>query len=505
MTVFDVIIRNARLVDGTGSPWRYADVAVKDGRIAEIGTLKDAGAELDIDATGLHLTPGFIDIHTHADREVEKMPSMENYLRQGVTTLLGGNCGFSMYPIREHLGKLDNMPLGINYGVLVGHGSLRAEAMGLAMRAPSDDELKAMSLLAGQAMEEGAFGMSLGLYYAPGSFAEEPEVTAVSNAIAAKGGVITIHIRDESDYNVGLLGALREAIAIAENSGAAVQISHLKCMGKATWGLASQALELIDDARRRGLDVTFDQYPYDASGTSFTGAIIPRWAQDGGLAALAERLADPQVMPRVRAEMLENIERRGGPETLVVALYPQEPALQGMNLLEVGTELGLEPVDAAIAMQLAGGASLVSFNMKEADIVTIMRHPGGMVVSDGGLVSPGQGMPHPRYYGTFPRFLSHYVRDKGLMPLEEGVRRMTSAPAHRVGLWDRGLVAPGLAADLLLIDYEKLSDNSTFSQPHAYNSGIYTALINGKVALDHTGSLIQGAGRVLRGPATREV
>ena len=504
MAGYDVIIRNSRVIDGAGNPWRYADVAVKDGLIANIGVLGVAEARLEIDGTGLYLTPGFIDIHTHADREVESMPTMENYLRQGVTTLLGGNCGFSMYPIREHLGRLDNMPLGINYGVLVGHGSLRAESMGLAMRTPSKDELKSMSLLAGQAMEEGAFGMSLGLYYAPGSFAEEPEVTAVSKAIADKGGVITIHIRDESDYNVGLLGALREAIAIAASSGAAVQISHLKCMGKATWGKADQVLALIDDARRRGLDVTFDQYPYDASGTSFTGAIIPRWAQDGGLAALAERLEDPEVMPSVRVEMLQNIKRRGGPDTLVVALYPPNPALQGKNLLEVGAELGLEPVDAAIAMQLAGGASLVSFSMKEADIVTIMRHPGGMVVSDGGLVSPGQGMPHPRYYGTFPRFLSHYVRDKGLMTIEEGIRRMTSAPAHRVGLWDRGLIATGMAADLQLIDYRSLRDNATFGEPHAYNSGIHTVMVNGKVALDHTGNLTQGAGKVLKGPAARE-
>ncbi|HSL93882.1 MAG TPA: D-aminoacylase [Bacillota bacterium] len=505
MTSFDFIIKNSRMVDGTGSPWRYADVAIKDGLIARIGALSDEKAEQVIDGEGLYLTPGFVDIHTHADREVESMPSMENYLRQGVTTLLGGNCGFSVYPVADHLGKLDAMPLGINYGVLVGHGSLRAVAMGLAMRAPSDDELKAMSRLAGEAMEEGAFGMSLGLYYAPGSFAEEPEVTAVSKAIAAKGGVITIHIRDESDYNVGLLDALREAIAIAANSGVAVQISHLKCMGKATWGKASEALSLIDQARQRGLDVTFDQYPYEASGTGFTGAIIPRWAQDGGLEALSARLADPEIVPRIRVEMLENIDRRGGAHTLVVALHAPNPDLQGKNMQEVGVALGMEPVDAAIAMQLAGGANLVSFNMKEEDIVTIMRHPGGMVVSDGGLVSPGQGMPHPRYYGTFPRFLSRYVRDMGLMTMEEGVRRMTSAPAHRVGLWDRGLIAPGMAADLLLIDYEKLSDNSTFSEPHAYNSGIHTVMINGRIALDPTGNLIQGAGQVLKGPATKEV
>ena len=491
------------MVDGTGSPWRYADVAVKDGVIVKIGALTGEDAKPVINGEGLYLTPGFVDIHTHADREVESMPAMENYLRQGVTSLLGGNCGFSMFPISEHLGKLNTLPLGINYGVLVGHGSLRAVAMGLDMRAPSDKELKAMSHLAGQAMEEGAFGMSLGLYYAPGSFAEEPEVTAVSSAIAAKGGVITIHIRDESDYNVGLIGALREAIAIAEKSNVAVQISHLKCMGKATWGKAAEALALIDSARQRGLDVTFDQYPYEASGTGFTGAIIPRWAQDGGLEALAARLSDPQVMPRIRAEMLENIDRRGGAHTLVVALHGPNPSLQGKNMQEVGVALGMEPVDAAIAMQLAGGASLVSFNMKEEDIVTIMRHPGGMVVSDGGLVSPGQGMPHPRYYGTFPRFLSHYVRDMGLMTMEEGVRRMTSAPAHRVGMWDRGLIAPGMAADLLLINYEELRDNSTFQEPHAYNSGIHTVIINGKVALDSTGRLIQGAGRVLYGPAAK--
>lgn len=505
MARFDFVIKNARMVDGTGSPWRRADVAVKDGIIHSIGAISSDDSASVIDGQDLYLTPGFVDLHTHADREVEVMPCMENYLRQGVTTLVGGNCGFSKYPVRQHLDTLRKLPLGINYGFLVGHGSLREAAMGLAMRPPSDQELSKMANLAREAMDEGALGMSLGLYYAPGSFAEKHEVMTVSKAIAEKGGIITIHIRDESDYSVGLMDALREAIDIAEIADAPVQISHLKCLGRSVWGKSGEALKLVDDARSRGLDVTFDQYPYEASGTSFTGAIIPRWAQDGGDAALSERLRDPQVRLKVRDAMLQNIIRRGGPETLYVALYHPDPSLDGKNLLEVGELMGLEPVDAAIAMQLAGGASLVSFNMKEEDILTIMRHPAGMLASDGGLVSPGQGMPHPRYYGTFPRFLGRFVRDRGIMTMEEGIRRMTSTPAHRVGIWDRGLIATGMVADLLLIDYNKIIDNSTFAQPHAYNSGIHTVMVNGKIALDSTANITEGTGQIIVGPAAKGV
>lgn len=497
---YDLVIKNARIVDGTGGPWRRGDVALKDGRISFIGKVDSALAGESIDACDRVLAPGFIDIHTHADREAVKLHLMENYLQQGVTTLLGGNCGFSMFPIAEHLKEMSDLPLTINYGLFVGHGSLREAAMGLGMRPPSSLELIEMTRLAGQAMQDGAFGMSIGLYYAPGSFAELREVVTVAREIGKHGGIITIHLRDESNYNIGLVEAVNEAINIAREARVPVQISHLKCLGRPVWGKSQEILSIIADARAQGLDVAFDQYPYEASGTAITGAIIPRWAQDGGDDELAGRLRDPEMRQRIRAEMLENIERRGGPASLVIALYPPDPKLNGKNLAEAGLVHGMEPVDAAIEMQIKGGASLVSFNMIDDDINTIMCHPTGMFVSDGSLVPYGEGVPHPRYYGTFPRVLGRYVREKQILSLEEAIRKMTSAPAGRVGLTDRGVIATGMVADLVLFDPETIADLSTFDAPHNYNSGIDLVIVNGKIAMNASGMTENRAGRVLRKP-----
>ncbi|MGE5654948.1 MAG: N-acyl-D-amino-acid deacylase family protein [Bacillota bacterium] len=495
---YDLIIRNARIVDGTGNPWFPGDLAVDQGKIAAIGKLTNLTASVEIDAEGKILAPGFIDIHTHADTDACELSLMENYLRQGVTTLMGGNCGGSEYPIADHLAKMEQLPRTINYGLFVGHGTLRKEAMGMAMRPPTSAELAEMKVLAARAMDEGAFGISVGLYYAPGSFAQLDEIVEVTREIAQHGGLFTIHLRDESDYNIGLVESVKEAIAVAEQTGVSVQISHLKCLGKPVWGKAQEILALIEQARERGLDVRFDQYPYLASGTAITGAIIPRWAQEGGDAALTARLQDPATRAAVRVEMLANIERRGGPETLVVSRHKPDPSVEGKSLLQIGTERGMEPVDAAIELQIAGGAGLVSFNMRDEDLETIMRHPLGMVVSDGSLVAFGRGVPHPRWYGTFPRVLARYVREKKVISLEEAVRKMTSAPAHRVGLWDRGVIASGMIADLVLLDPETISDGSTFDHPHCYNQGVDLVMVAGEIALKK-GQLTEArAGRLLR-------
>lgn len=497
-TQYDLMIKNARIVDGTGRPWQRGDVALRDGKIAAIGKLDAASAKESIDARDSVLAPGFIDIHTHADRDAVELHLMENYLRQGVTTLFGGNCGGSEFPVADHLQQMSALPLNINYGFFVGHGALRKAAMGLGMRPPTEEELARMTELAAQAMRDGAFGMSIGLYYAPGSFAELAEVAAVSREIGKHGGIIPIHIRDESNYNIGLVEAIKEAINIARQSDVAVQISHLKCLGKPVWGKSTEILRLIEEAREEGLDVAFDQYPYNASGTSFTGAIIPRWAQDGGDEELKKRLQDPETRKQIRVEMLENIERRGGPESLVIARFKPDEKYNGKNLVEAGQMWDMEPVDAAIEMQIMGGASLVSFNMIDDDIETIMRHPLGMCVSDGSLVPFGAGVPHPRYYGTFPRFLGLYVREKRVLTLEEAVRKMTSAPAGRVGLNDRGIIAKGMVADLVLFDPKTIGDLATFQNPHNYNTGILAVIVNGQVAMEADVVTDNRAGQVLR-------
>ncbi len=497
-THYDLVIKNARIVDGTGRPWQRGDVALKDDRIVAIGKIDAALAKQSIDAGDKVLAPGFIDIHTHADRDAVELHPMESYLRQGVTTLLGGNCGGSVFPISDHLQQMSELPLNINYGLFVGHGALREAAMGLRMRPPTEEELTRMIELAGQAMGDGAFGMSIGLYYAPGSFAELDEVAAVSREIGKHGGIIPIHVRDESNYNIGLVEAIKEAINIARLSDVAVQISHLKCLGKPVWGKSEEILGLIEAAREEGLDVTFDQYPYNASGTSFTGAIIPRWAQDGGDEELKKRLQDPEIRQKIRVEMLENIERRGGPASLQIARFKPDETYNGKNLVEAGQMRGMEPVDAVIEMQIMGGASMVSFNMIDDDIETIMRHPLGMCVSDGSLVTFGAGVPHPRYYGTFPRFLGLYVREKQVLTLEEAVRKMTSAPAGRVGLNDRGIIAKGMVADLVLFDPETVADLATFQHPHNHNTGIEMVIVNGQVAMDVNGVTDNRAGQVLK-------
>ncbi len=487
---FDTIITGGKVIDGTENPWYYADVGINNGHITAIGNLEGAVATRCIDATGMVVAPGFIDIHTHADDDIFDLPLAENYIQQGVTTVVGGNCGGSLFPVKERLAELEKKNIGINFALLVGHGTIREEVMGMVNRAPTAVELDKMKTLATEAMRSGAFGISTGLYYAPGFYAKTDEVIELAKVVAGYGGIYTTHIRDESDYNIGLGAAVKEAIEIGEKSRAPVQISHLKCLGKPVWGKANEILDLIAQARARGVDVTFDQYPYVASGTSLMGAIIPRWAQEGGQSELVKRLQDPNMRVKIREEMSANIERRGGPHTLFIARCSSNPTIEGKNLKEIGETKGIAPVDAAIEIQIAGGADIVSFNMQEEDLELIMQSPYGMIGSDGSLVEFGEGVPHPRYYGTFPRVLGLYVREKGVLSLEEAVRKMTSAPANRLGLTDRGILREGMVADIVIFDPETVRDLATFEKPHRYPQGIVYVLLAGHVTVEmgkHTG------------------
>jgi len=482
---YDIVIAGGRIVDGTGGPWYYGDVGIQNGRIVKIGDLKEVRAAKRVEAKGLVVSPGFIDIHTHTDEDIEKLPLARNYMQQGVTSIIGGNCGDSIYPIGEKLAGLERLGLGINFGLLVGQATIRKQVMAMADRAPTSDELGRMKSLLAKAMEEGAVGLSTGLYYAPGSFCKTEEIIELARVTAQYGGIYTSHIRDESDYSIGLVAAVKEAIEIGEKGKIPVQISHLKALGKPVWGKSVEILDLIRQARTRGVDVTFDQYPYVASATSLVGATVPRWAQAGGKEKMEERFRDPSARERLRKDMLTSIDKRGGPEKLFIARFTPDPSLEGKHLAAIGKIKSKEPVDAAMDLILAGGldVSVVSFNMLDEDLTRIMLSPHGLVASDGSLAELGKGVPHPRYYGTFPRVLGKYVREEAILPLEEAVRKMTSAPANRLGLVDRGLIKEGMLADITLFNALTVKDKSTFDNPHQYPEGIDFVIVNGQVAV----------------------
>jgi len=502
--LYDLVIHNACIVDGTGNPWYTADIGVKDGRIEAIGSLSGEAGER-IEAAGRVLAPGFIDVHTHVDRNITKMPWCENYLRQGVTTVVGGNCGSSRWPVARHLAEVEQSAPAINYAMLVGHGTIRNRVMGgAARRRPTEAEMQQMVDLVRQGLTEGAIGMSAGLRYVPGYYAETSEVIELAKPVAGQRRPLSIHIRDEANLDGGLVEAVSEAVEIAAGSGVSVEISHLKCLGQKAWHMTGTILQVIEAAREKGLDVTFDQYPYIASSTSIAGALVPRWAQEGGGAAMRNRLrldSTGEDREKIRSEMAAAIEERGGPESLVIAANAIDPQLNGLSLSTIGKEWGIAPVDVAIEMQLRGGATLISFNMCEADVERIMKHWAGMVASDGDLWSLGEGHPHPRSYGTFPRVLGTYVRRKKVLRLEEAIRKMTSFPARRLGLRDRGIIAEGFVADLVLFDPEQIADQATFEQPHAYCRGIDFVVVGGEIVL--VGDELTGRrpGRVLRGEA----
>ncbi len=355
--------------------------------------------------------------------------------------------------------------------------------MEYADRAPNEEEMIKMKSLVEKAMLEGALGLSSGLFYAPGSYAQTEELIELCKVVKKYNGIYATHLRDESNYNIGLVSAIEEAIEIGEKSGVPVQISHIKALGKPVWGLSREVCEIIEAARDRGVVVYADQYPYNASSTSLTAAVIPRWVQAGG--QLREFLRDSSQLVKIKAEIAENIERRGGPETLVIASSRNYTEWEGKNLYEISLILGENAVDTAIEMVLNDGASIVSFNMTDEDIEYFMSKPWVMTGSDGSLPLFGQAQPHPRSYGTFPRKIRTYVLDKKILSLEQAVRAATGLPAEMLGFSDRGLLKTGFVADIVVFDPDSIQDNATYSDPHQYSSGILAVLISGKPVIEN--------------------
>ncbi len=503
---YDLVIRNGRVVDGTGAPWRRADVAVRGDTIVAVAPGITAAARRTIDAAGRVVAPGFIDIHTHARRGIFEVPTAENYVRQGVTTLVEGQDGSSPLPLGAFLAKVAALRPAVNFASLVGHGSVREAVMGRVDRAPSAAELARMQDLVRAAMREGAFGLSTGLFYVPGTFARTDEVVALARVAGEKGGIHVSHMRDEA---TGVVASVRETIAIGEEGRLPTQVTHHKTIGREAWGQSAETLRLVEEARRRGVDVTIDQYPYTASSTALSAALFPAWALEGGTEAVKRRIASPPERARIRETVVEKIrnERGGGDAgNIGIAACGFDPSLEGKSLAQIATDRGLPPTvenaaDIAIEIVERGGASGIFHAISEEDVARILVSPFTMVASDGEIPVFGKGAPHPRSYGTFARVLAVYVREKRLLTLEEAVRKMTSFPAARLGLGDRGLVRPGIKADLVVLDPETVRDRATFDEPHRYAEGVSLVLVNGQVVLDEGGVTGTRPGRVLRGPA----
>ncbi|MBM3726319.1 MAG: D-aminoacylase [Acidobacteria bacterium] len=501
---FDVIISGGRVLDGAGSPWFYADVGIRGDTIAAVGDLTAAGAEVKLDAKGFIVAPGFIDIHSHGRRNIFKVPSADNLIRQGVTTILEGNDGSSPLPLGAYLDKLARTPISINVGFFAGHGSIREAVVGLANRAATAEELDRMKALTRQAMHDGAFGVSTGLFYVPGNYAATEEVIALARVAGEHGGMHISHMRDEA---AAILDSVRETIRIGEEGGLPTQLTHHKIIGKQNWGASRETLKLVDEARRRGVDVTIDQYPYTASSTG-TAALFPQWSLEGGRKAMLERLAAPEALRRIKAEIVRRIEddRGGGdPANVQLASCDFDHSLDGKTLADVARaragKVTLESAaDAAVEIQTRGGCSAVYHAINEEDVRRIMTHPATMIASDGGISEFGKEVPHPRGYGTFARVLARYTRQLGVLTLEEAVRKMTGLPAARLKLHDRGLLRPGLKADIVIFDPAIADDKATFGDPHQYAEGFRHVLVNGKLAVRHTQVTAERPGRVLRRP-----
>lgn len=503
---YDLIIRNGRIVDGTGSPWFRGDVALKGDTIAAVAPHLTGKAAREIDASRLVVAPGFIDVHTHARRGIYANPAAENYVRQGVTTIFEGPDGDSPIPIADFLRKLEAADTVPNMATFIGQGSVREKVIGKINRAATAADVEAMKEIVRQGMRDGAFGLSAGLFYTPGIFSSTEEVIELAKVAGEMGGIYISHIRDEASH---VVDSVRETVRIGEEGHLPAQVTHHKVMGATNAGKSVQTLQLVHEARVRGVDVTSDQYPYTASQTSLNGGLLPPWANEGGRAAMLKRLTDPHQRAKIRAEVAQAIqlERGGGdPKNIQIAWAEADASLAGKTIADITRDRGAAvTVDnaAETVLQLLdkGQVRAIYHAISESDLDRILVDPTTMIASDGEVTTFGKASPHPRSYGTFVRVLAVYVREKKMLTLEEAIRKMTSFPAQRVGIGDRGLLKPGMKADVVVFDPDKIADKSTYDKPHQYAVGVNFVLVNGVPVLE--GEAMTGArpGMILRGPA----
>jgi len=504
---FDLIIEKGTIVDGSGNDRFEADLGIRDGLIAEIGDLSDRASSDRVDATGLVIAPGFIDIHSHATSEsyegsdVIQRPDAESYVRQGVTTAMGGQDGSSMLDIGAFLDSLDIHPASINIGVFIGHGSIRSHVVGQDDVPATEDQMVEMTALVQQAMTDGSFGLSSGLEYTPGAFAEVSEVVELSKPVAERNGLYISHIRDEGGR---LLESVDEVLEVGRGSGARVQVTHHKLIGKSRWGGASSSLALLDEAIANGVDASSDQYPYTASSTGLT-ILFPNWAKDGGFDALVARLNESATLKRIRQDVIDHINRERGadPSTIVAARCGFDAAFNGKSLADILTDRGEQvtvpgAADVAIELVKAGSCSGVFHSMSPEDVETIMRHPMTSISSDGGIPAMNEGVPHPRNYGAFARVLGYYVRELNVLTLEQAIFKMTALPASRLNLNTRGKIAPGFVADITIFDPATIQDQAKFGDPHHFATGVRDVWVSGVPVLQNSEMTGKRPGKALR-------
>lgn len=499
----DIIIKHAKLIDGTGNSWIYADIAVKDGKILAIGHLNNYTSNKIIDATGLIAAPGFIDVHTHIEGDEKKNPYASNFIYDGVTTVVTGNCGSSNTDIKKYFLMLDSLKTSINIATLIGHNDVRKAVMGRAMRDPTEDEMKKMEGIVEQAMKDGAVGFSTGLIYIPGTYSKTDEVVRLAKVAAKYNNVYASHIRNEGD---SVTQAIEEALHIGRVNNMPVEISHFKLSGQNNWGRSKETLPLIIKAREEGLDVTIDQYPYTASSTNL-GTLLPDWVLADGQDSINARLNDPKRLKEVVDYMLQRLKKRKLKHFSypVVAYFKADTTLNGksieeINLLKGKKHTAREEALTVCDMMKQDNAGMVFHGMSEDDVKAIMKYPFNMFACDAGIRIFNSGSPHPRGYGTNARVLGKYVRDEKVISLEEAIRRMTSLPAQKFQLRDRGLIREGFAADIVLFDEKEVKDMATYEKPHQYSTGFKYVLVNGKITVEDGKQNETRNGMVLYGP-----
>jgi N-acyl-D-aspartate/D-glutamate deacylase len=504
-TDFDIVLAGGTIVDGLGNPRFQADVGIRDERIVAVSTsgLADADADVVVDVSGLIVAPGFIDNHAHIQTTIHEHPLAENFTRQGITTIIAGlHSGDQPWPLDEYAMSLDVAP---NVGFFAGHTWTRKQVLGLENRAPDHDELQAMRDLVEESMKQGALGLSTGLLYVPANYAETEEVIELAKVASAYGGIYVTHMRNEA---TGLIDSVNETIRIAEEADIPAHINHHKAAGVAQWGWSEQTLALIDDARERGIDIVHDLYPYTASSTR-SAILFPQWVLAGGPEAFAKRVTDPELLPTIREEMRDIFmnDRTGGDlSRLQIRVLPSDESYNGKTVADMAEDRGLPNnvetgIDLVIELQLAGGFSAIFHAMDEADVIRIMQHPLAMIETDGDPVAWGDGYPHPRSYGAFPRVLARYVRELGVISLEEAVKKMTSMPADQYNQGERGRIVEGAFADITVFDADTVQDQATYTDPHRYPTGIEHVVINGRFVIQGGALTGERPGVWIRGPA----
>lgn len=495
----DVVIRGGMVYDGAGKPGAVGDVAVRGDRIVAVGSIQVAGKPKVIDAAGLIVAPGFIDLHTHCDRGITNPLTRVNrsYLTQGVTTIVTGNCGSGPVDVAGYFRKLDDQKAGCNVIHLAPHNSIREQVMGNVDRSPTEAELGAMKKLVDQALKDGAWGMSTGLEYTPGTYSKIEELIELSKVVAAHGGFYASHMRDE---DAGVLRSIGEAIAIGQRANLPVHISHLKAGSKVVWGKSTEMLGMIQQARDRGQRVTADQYPYRGWSTGMAAALVPRRFRSGTSAEYRARLDDPDQGPVIRKAILDAIELYDAGATFQIARYARKPQWQGKTLGAIAADEKKPVIDIVLEIERGGGCSVIGLTMNEEDVRVIMKSPFVATASDGFVVTPSDAMPHPRSYGTFPRKIGRYSLDDKVVPLEHALRSSTGLPADILELTDRGYLKPGQFADIIVFDPKAFRDLATFDKPHQYSPGVRYLFVNGVATIENeklTGML---AGKPLRHP-----